>query len=87
MSDPYWFQKKWGTMKQDVPIEVLMKRIEELEEKYSGALEDIKRLEEENIENTNLIYEIMNSLQAIDNRIDIIVGETTLNLENYKPNK
>ena len=87
MSDPYWFQKKWGTMKQDVPIEVLMKRIEELEEKYSGALEDIKRLEEENIENTNLIYEIMNSLQAIDNRIDIIVGETTLNLENYNLDK
>jgi hypothetical protein len=74
-------------MKQDVPIEVLMKRIEELEERYSGALEDIKRLEEENIENTNLIYEIMNSLQAIDNRIDIIVGETTLNLENYNLDK
>jgi hypothetical protein len=74
-------------MKQDVPIEVLIKRIEELEEKYSGALEDIKRLEEENIENTNLIYEIMNSLQAIDNRIDIIVGETTLNLENYNLDK
>ena len=87
MSDPNWFQKKWGTMKQDVPIEVLMKRIEELEEKYSGALEDIKRLEEENIENTNLIYQLINSLEAIDNRIDIIVGETTLNLENYKLDK
>ena len=87
MSDPYWFQKKWGTMKQDVPIEVLIKRIEELEEKYSGALEDIKRLEEENIETTNCIYEIMENIRALDNRIDIIVGETTLNLENYKLDK
>jgi hypothetical protein len=87
MSDPNWFQKKWGTMKQDVPIEVLIKRIEELEEKYSGALEDIKRLEEENIETTNCIYEIMENIRALDNRIDIIVGETTLNLENYKLDK
>jgi tetrahydromethanopterin S-methyltransferase subunit G len=69
MSDPYWFQKKWGTMKQDVPIEVLIKRIEELEEK-------VAKLEEENIESTNLIYELMNSLDAVDNRIDIVAGET-----------
>jgi hypothetical protein len=87
MSDPYWFQKKWGTMKNDVPIEVLMKRIEELEEKYSGALEDIKRLEEENIETTNCIYEIMENIRALDNRIDIVAGETTLNLENYNLDK
>jgi predicted nuclease with TOPRIM domain len=87
MSDPNWFQKKWGTMKQDVPIEVLIKRIEELEEKYSGALEDIKRLEEENIETTNCLYELMENIRALDNRIDIIVGETTLNLENYKLDK
>ena len=77
MMDPYWFQKKWGTMKQDVPVEVLIKRIEELEEKYSGALEDIKRLEEENIETTNLLYEIINSTEAIDRRIDIIFEELT----------
>jgi hypothetical protein len=76
MSDPYWFQKKWGTMKQDVPIEVLMKRIEELEERYSGALEDIKRLEEENIETTNVLYELMENIRALDNRIDIVAGET-----------
>ena len=87
MSDPYWFQKKWGTMKNDVPVEVLIKKVEELEEKYSGALEDIKRLEEENIETTNCLYELMENIRALDNRIDIIVGETTLNLENYKLNK
>ena len=68
MIDPYWFQKKWGTMKQDVPVEVLIKRIEELEGR-------IAKLEEENIESTNLIYELMNSLEAIDNRIDILMSE------------
>jgi hypothetical protein len=69
MSDPYWFQKKWGTMKQDVPVEVLIKRIEELENKAA-------KLEEENIETTNCIYEIMENIRALDNRIDIVAGET-----------
>jgi predicted RNase H-like nuclease (RuvC/YqgF family) len=67
--DPYWFQKKWGTMKQDVPIEVLIKRIDELEEK-------VAKLEEENIETTNCIYELMENIRALDNRIDIVAGET-----------
>ena len=70
MSDPYWFQKKWGTMKQDVPIEVLIKRIEELENK-------VAKLEEENIETSNLLYEIINSTEAIDRRIDITFEELT----------
>jgi hypothetical protein len=69
MNDPYWFQKKWGTMKQDVPIEVLIKRIEELEDK-------VAKLEEENIETTNVLYEIMENIRAVDNRIDIVAGET-----------
>jgi hypothetical protein len=69
MSDPYWFQKKWGTMKQDVPIEVLIKRIEELEGK-------VAKLEEENIETTNVLYELMENIRALDNRIDIVAGET-----------
>jgi hypothetical protein len=69
MIDPYWFQKKWGTMKQDVPVEVLIKRIEELENK-------VAKLEEENIETTNVLYEIMENIRALDNRIDIVAGET-----------
>jgi hypothetical protein len=69
MIDPYWFQKKWGTMKQDVPVEVLIKRIEELENK-------VAKLEEENIETTNCIYEIMNSTEATDRRIDIVAEKT-----------
>lgn len=76
-SDPNWFQKKWGTL--EVPADILLKRIEELEEristleqKYEGALLNIKRLEEENIETTNCLYENSNSIDAVDRRIDIL---------------
>ena len=47
-------------------------RVKVLEEKYQGALEDIKRLEEENIETTNTLYEIMHDIDAVDARIDIL---------------
>lgn len=53
-------------------IQELNKKIEVLEEKYQGALNDIKRLEEENIETTNTLYEIMHSVEAVDARIDIL---------------
>ena len=52
-------------------------KLVELEEKYNSLLLDVKRLEEENIETTNTLYEIMNSIDAVDARIDIIT------LENY----
>lgn len=61
MNDPNWFKKKWGI--PDPPIEVLYKKIEELENR-------VKVLEEENINTTNSIYEIANSLEA---RIDMIL--------------
>ena len=59
-----WFQKKWGL---DDPIitDELYQRVVELEEQ-------VRVLKEENIENTNLIYELMNSIEAVDRRIDII---------------
>jgi len=53
----------------------LQEKVKVLEDKYQGALRDIKRLEEENIETTNCIYEIQNSIEAVDNRIDILYGE------------
>lgn len=56
-------------------INELQEKVKVLEEKYQGALKDIKNLEEENIENSNLIYELMNSIEAVDNRIDILFGE------------
>ena len=46
----------------------LLQMIEELQEK-------VKYLEEENIENSNLIYQCLNSIEAVDRRIDIIAEE------------
>ena len=53
-------------------IQELEGRVNVLEEKYQGALYDIKRLEEENIETTNTLYEIMHNIDAVDARIDIL---------------
>jgi len=50
----------------------LAKEVEELKEKYDSLLLDIKMLEEADIEQTNALYEISNSLDA---RIDIIYNE------------
>lgn len=51
-------------------IQELENRVKVLEEKYEGSLLDIKRLEEENVELTNELYRLENSLDA---RIDILV--------------
>jgi uncharacterized protein YfkK (UPF0435 family) len=56
-------------------IEELQEKVKVLKNKYQGALLDIKRLEEENIETSNCIYELQNSIEAVDNRIDILYGE------------
>jgi hypothetical protein len=56
-------------------IEELQEKVKVLEEKYRGALVDIKRLEESNIETSNVLYELMNSIDAVDNRIDILYGD------------
>jgi hypothetical protein len=58
-------------------VDVYSKLIE-LEEKYNSLLVDIKILEEENIETSNCLYELMNSIDAVDARIDI------LTLDNWK---
>lgn len=55
-------------------IQELEQKIKVLEEKYEGSLQDIKRLEEENIETSNILYELQNSIEAVDNRIDILYG-------------
>ena len=73
MSDRNWFQKKWGL--PEVPADVLLKKIEELEQK-------IMVLEEENVETTNVLYEVINSIGAVDRRIDILYEETST-LNNY----
>ena len=63
MNDPYWFHKKWGL--NEVPVDTLFNKLLLLEEK-------VKKLEEENIETSNTLYELMNSIEAVDRRIDII---------------
>jgi len=73
MSDRNWFQKKWGL--PEVPADVLFKKIEELEQR-------IVKLEEENVETTNVLYEIMHTIDAVDAHIDILYEET-LSLNNY----
>ena len=55
-------------------VDVYSKLIQ-LEEKYNSLLLDVKRLEDENIETTNVLYQVMNSVDAIDARIDILTLE------------
>lgn len=55
-------------------IDVYSKLVE-LEEKYDALLCDVVRLEEENTETTNTLYELMNSIDAVDARIDILTLE------------
>jgi regulator of replication initiation timing len=50
----------------------------ELEEKYNGLLLDVKRLEEENVELTNELYRLENSLDA---RIDILAEHCRINYD------
>jgi hypothetical protein len=78
MSDANWFQKKWGKL-DEVPMDDVYKRLVELEMK-------VQKLEEENIETTNVLYEIMNSMNGIDERIDILASEP-YNLNNYTLDK
>ena len=60
-NNPYWFFQKWG-IGEPTPLEVLEQKIQDLDDR-------VKVLEEENIEQTNALYEVMNSLEA---RIDIL---------------
>ena len=75
--DPQWFQKKWGLPNKSLEerISALEQLVSELQEKYQGALVDIRRLEDENIETSNCLYELSNSIDAVDARIDILTAE------------
>lgn len=70
-TDSYWFQKKWGTYNS----KSLEERISALENLVVELQDKIKYLEEENIETSNCLYELSNSIDAVDARIDIIVAE------------
>jgi hypothetical protein len=70
MTDPYWFHKKWG-LKPEVPIDDVYDRLVELEDK-------VRKLEEENVELTNELYRMENSLDA---RIDILAEHCRINTD------
>jgi len=65
-----WFQRKWG-LEDPVLIDELYSRIVELEQK-------VRILEEENVETTNELYRLENSLDA---RIDIIAERCQINYD------
>jgi len=60
MMDSGWFQKKWGIEKTPS---------DELFDKLTALEEQVKQLQDENIELTNELYRLENSL---DSRIDIL---------------
>ena len=63
-----WFQKKWG-LEDPVLVDELYQRLVDLEQR-------VKILEEENIETTNELYRLENSLDA---RIDILAEHCRIN--------
>ena len=64
-----WF-RKWS-FEDDVPMDDVYKRLYELEAK-------VERLEEENVELTNELYRMENSLDA---RIDILAERCRINYD------
>ena len=64
-----WF-RKWG-FNEEIPMDDVYKRLYELESK-------VERLEEENVELTNELYRMENSL---DSRIDIIAERCRINYD------
>jgi septal ring factor EnvC (AmiA/AmiB activator) len=53
----------------------LQRRVSELEDRYTSLIFDVRKLEDENVETTNTLYEITNSIDAVDARIDILTAE------------
>jgi hypothetical protein len=68
--DPNWFFKKWG-FPNPTPGDVIYQKLEELEDR-------VKILEEENVELTNELYRMENSLDA---RIDILADRCRINYD------
>ena len=65
-----WFQKKWG-LDNPVLVDELYSRLVELEQR-------VEELERENVETTNELYRMENSLDA---RIDIIAEHCGVNYD------
>ncbi len=74
-----WIKWFFSDTKKPIIEEIdVYAKLAELEEKYNALLVDIKNLEEENIETNNVLYELSNSIDAVDARIDILTAEKFL---------
>ena len=62
--NPYSIFMKWG-IGEPTPLEILAEKVQQLEDR-------VRVLEEENIGQTNALYECMNSIEA---RIDILTAD------------
>ena len=62
--NPYSVFMKWG-VDEPTPLEILSEKVKQLEDR-------VRVLEQENVEQTNALYEAMNSIEA---RIDILTAE------------
>jgi len=62
--NPYSIFMKWG-IDEPTPLEILSEKVQQLEDR-------VRVLEQENVEQTNALYEAMNSIEA---RIDILTAE------------
>ena len=67
--NPYSIFMKWG-IAEPTPLEILSEKVKQLEDR-------VRVLEEENREQSNSMYECLNSIEA---RIDILTAER---LENF----
>jgi hypothetical protein len=62
--NPYSIFMKWG-INEPTPLEILSEKVKQLEDR-------VRVLEEENREQSNSMYECLNSIEA---RIDILTAE------------
>lgn len=76
LSELFSFMKGYYMEDKDTSVLAeLSEKINHIEERLNGMLLDIKRLEEENIETSNCLYELSNSIEAVDRRIDIVADD------------
>lgn len=59
----------------------LQRQVENLETRIDSILDDLEKLREENLETTNVLYELQNDISAVDQRIDILANEDSLKVE------
>lgn len=54
----------------------LQGQLDNLETRMDSIMNDIETLKEENVETTNVLYELQNTIEAVDRRIDIMAEDS-----------